>query len=116
MSAAKEMEKIADVVLQLLEKEARYRDSDRMLCCKIWAEEIGGVNNLKNISAYDFLCEYAKPNKETKLTNVVSIVRVRRKIQQERIDLRGKNFKGKEAEAKSVKSHLGYRISDDFED
>lgn len=113
MSIAKEMEKVADIVLQLLEECPKYRDSDRMLCCRIWSEEMGDIQALKNMSAYDFLCEYAKPNKDTRLTNVVSIVRVRRKIQKERPDLRGLNYKGKKEESVAVQSHLGYRVSED---
>jgi len=106
MSIAKEMKKIQDTVLDLLKSDLKYRDSDRILCCKIWSMELGGVEATKEIKAYEFLCEYSQP--KSKLTNVVSIVRVRRKIQKENKDLRGTKYKGKEKEAEEVKEFLGY--------
>lgn len=106
MSIAKEMESIQDTVLELLESDVKYRDSDRILCCKIWSMELGGVEKTKEMTAYDFLCEYSYPN--SKLTNVVSIVRVRRKIQKENVALRGTKYKGKAIEAEGVKEFLGY--------
>jgi|TARA_R110000868_G_scaffold246382_2_gene503028 hypothetical protein len=106
MSIAKEMKNIQDTVLELLKLDMKYRDSDRVLCCKIWSMQMGELRVIKEMSAYDLLCEYSQP--KSKLTNVVSIVRVRRRIQKENKELRGTKYKGKNKEAEEVKEFLGY--------
>jgi hypothetical protein len=50
--------------------------------------EIGGKDILKSMSAYDFL----KILSEDKLTPASTIIRVRRKLQEDYIDLRGKKY------------------------
>ena len=106
MSLAKEMKSIQGVVLELLKLDVKYRDSDRILCCKIWSLEMGGLQALKETTAYDFLCEYSII--KSKLTNFESISRVRRKLQNQNVELRGKNYKKKHKEEKEVKQFLGY--------
>lgn len=106
MAISKEMKQVRAMVLDLLETNPKYRDSDKMLCAKIWAIQMGGMDKLKNISAYDFLSEYVQ--KKSKLFNVVSIVRVRRKIQEENPKLQGTKWKEKNEEQAEVVKVLGY--------
>lgn len=106
MSISKEMKSIEGVVLELLKLDAKYKDSDRILCCKIWSEKMGGLQPLKEMTAYDFLCEYS--NSKSKLTNAESISRVRRRLQKEKVELRGKNYKEKHKEIDNVKEFLAH--------
>jgi hypothetical protein len=111
MSTTKQMERVKEVVLDLLKQDAKYRDSDRKLCCKVWSIEMGGNIERGEMTAYQFLCEYSKSNSDSKLSNVASIERVRRKLQEEFPELRGKNYKGKKAEEEAVQGFLGYKVS-----
>jgi hypothetical protein len=108
MRVSKEILKIETVVKQLLESNPKYRDSDRVLCAKIWSMEIGGIERTKEITAFELLSNYASGGNKSILTNAVSIVRARRKVQKENITLRGANYKGNDDEADDVKSALGY--------
>lgn len=111
MSVAKEMRGIAKKVHALLVEDVKYRDSDRVLIARIWADQMGGKDKLRVISAFDLMCEYARS--ESKLTNVVSIVRVRRALQKANVHLRGKSFETRAKASKEVKEVLGYRVSED---
>lgn len=106
MSVSKEIKQVRAMVLELLQTNPKYRDSDKMLCSKIWAIQMGGMDKIKNLSAYDFLTEYVQ--KKSKLFNVVSIVRVRRKIQEETPELRGTKWKERNEEQGDVIKALGY--------
>lgn len=109
MSTVKQMQKIGDMVHQLLLTDKRYRDSDRQLCCKVWSLELG-IDKDQPVSAYDFLCEYAKSNDRSRLTSAESITRVRRKLQEKYEALRGENYKDKETEVRAVQGFLGYSV------
>lgn len=108
MGIANEIKNIEQLVQKLLESENRYRESDRVLCAKIWSMEIGGLEKTKEITAFELLSNYASGGNKSVLTNAVSIVRARRKIQKANVHLRGANYKGKDDEADDVKSFLGY--------
>ena len=107
MSVAKEMRGIAKKVHALLLEDVKYRDSDRVLIARIWADQMGGKDKLRVISAFDLMCEYAKS--ESKLTNVVSIVRVRRKLQEDNEHLQGKSYVKRRKAEKEVRDFLGYK-------
>ena len=106
MSIAKEIKKIQPLVKELLELDSRYRDCDKMLSARIWAEQMGGYGVLEKISAMSFLTEYVKL--KGKLFSQESIGRARRKLQEENVELRGKSYKKKKAKTKDVKDALGY--------
>jgi len=93
MSVAKEIKIIREQVKTLLTNDPKYRDSDKILSAKIWSIQIGGMNKLKETTAYDFLIEYIQ--KKGKLFSQESIGRARRKIQEEFPELRGKKYKAK---------------------
>jgi hypothetical protein len=106
MKISKEIQKVVSLVEKLLNEDKRYRDSDKKLSAKIWATQYGGIDKMKDISAYDFLCEYVKD--DTHLYSQESIGRARRKIQEENPELRGKKYKKKQREQTSVREALGY--------
>ena len=108
MGVANEILNIEQLVIQLLESNPKYRESDRVLCAKIWSMEIGGIEKTKDITAYELLSNYASGGNKSLLTNAVSIVRARRKVQKANVNLRGANYKGNDDEADDVKSALGY--------
>ena len=42
------------VVEDLLHQYAHYRDSDTRIIAHIWMRQLGGLENMKSISLYDF--------------------------------------------------------------
>jgi hypothetical protein len=107
MSISKQIKQLRPMVLELLTKNPKYRDSDKMLCARLWSTQLGGVEKLKTLSTFDFLITFSQPN--SKLYNVVSIVRVRRKLQEELPELRGTKYKEKHDAQGNVKRALGYK-------
>ena len=76
------------VVANILQRYNSTKDSDGALIATFYLNEIGGKDILKSMSAYDFL----KILSEDKLTPASTIIRVRRKLQEVYIDLRGKKY------------------------
>jgi hypothetical protein len=76
------------VVADILLRYNSTKDSDGALIATFYLNEIGGKDILKSMSAYDFL----KILSEDKLTPASTIIRVRRKLQEDYIDLRGKKY------------------------
>ena len=107
MSISKQIKQLRPLVMDLLQNSPKYRDSDKVLCARLWATQLGGVDKLKGISAFEFLTDFAQP--KSKLYNVVSIVRVRRKLQEEFVELRGTKYKEKHDAQGNVKRALGYK-------
>jgi altronate dehydratase len=106
MRVSKEIKKVGDIVEKLLREDKKYRDSDKKLSAKIWAIQCGGMDKLKEISAYEFLCEYV--NEDTQLISQESIGRARRKIQEETPELRGEKYAQRQNEQEEVKNLFGY--------
>ena len=107
MKISKEIKKVSALVEKLLKEDKKYRDSDKKLSAKIWAIQYGGILKLKDVSAYDFLCEYVKD--KGFLYSQESIGRARRKIQEENPELRGKKYHKKQSEQADVCEVLGYK-------
>lgn len=101
-------ELLNDIVYRLLEQTSMYRDNDKKLCSRIWSIQMGGVDRLKQMSAYEFLCEYSKDT--TELYSQESIGRARRKIQEENPHLRGSRYREKQAQTTNVQLSLGYNV------
>jgi hypothetical protein len=76
------------VVADILLRYNSTKDSDGALIATFYLNEVGGKDILKSMSAYDFL----KILSEDKLTPASTIIRVRRKLQEDYIDLRGKKY------------------------
>jgi len=101
MTVSNEIENLQDLVFELLVNNERLRDSDRKLCARIWTIQIGGIEKMKESTAYDFLCLYTE---EDKFYSQESIGRARRLIQKSNIELRGKSYKKRHKEQEDVKN------------
>ena len=91
------------VVEDLLHQYSHYRDSDTRIIAHIWMRQLGGLENMKSISLYDFFQLWIE-NK-----NIVApdtITRARRKVQEENVDLRGKTYKKRKEQSKDVKKNI----------
>ena len=73
-------------VVEKLENFPHLRDSDEKLVSNIWVNELGGTEAVSSLTAMQFLGTYAAA---AKLTSASAIERARRKVQENRSDLRG---------------------------
>tara|TARA_R110000764_G_scaffold122094_2_gene209694 strand:+ start:666 stop:977 length:312 start_codon:yes stop_codon:yes gene_type:complete len=72
-----------------LEQYPSLKDDDNRLCANIWAEEITHIEGItQGTPIVEFLMLYSK----SKLTSAHSIERMRRKLQEEYPELRGKKY------------------------
>ena len=76
------------VVASILQRYKSTKDSDGALIATFYLNEVGGKDVLKQMSAFDFL----KMLSEDKLTPASTIIRVRRKLQEDYVDLRGEKY------------------------
>jgi hypothetical protein len=99
-----QMKMVKDRVRLLLEKHPHLRDNDYKLYATFIAYEIGGVDNLKNVSGYTLLTDIA----DGKYTHFESVRRCRAKLQEQVPELRGevynKRKRGGEDTSKSIAS------------
>ena len=81
--------KTKKVIEALLRKTPRLKDSDSKLIATYWFRELEHKGlDAKEITAYDFLKQYA----ESQLTNAETIRRMRAKLQEENPNLRGRAY------------------------
>ena len=93
------MKNMLDKVINLLTKHPSLRDSDTRLAANIWYNHIKNVNE---IDAITLLSRFA----EGKLPSYESISRCRRKIQEEKPELRGKKWEKRHIRQKTVKDQV----------
>jgi hypothetical protein len=93
------MKNMLDKVINLLTKYPSLRDSDERLTANIW---YNATNNIKEINAITLLSRFA----EGKLPSYESISRCRRKIQEEKPDLRGKKWAKRHSKQKVIKDQI----------
>jgi len=91
----------AEKVKRLLESQPKYRDDYKSLIARIWFNEIGQDKELKAFEMLNLLVE-------GKLSHPESIMRARRKIQEEHPELRGKGYNKRKEEVRAVQTELGY--------
>ena len=91
----------ASKVKRLLESQPKYRDDYKSLIARIWFNEIGQDKELKAFEMLNLLVE-------GKLSHPESIMRARRKIQEEHPELRGKTYSKRKEEVRAVQTELGY--------
>ena len=92
----------AKIVERLLISSPRLRDNDQQLVANVWFVQINKNQNIKTMSAKEFLHELAKGN----VLSSESITRCRRKLQEENIHLRGKRWNERHRMQKDVKEEL----------
>jgi hypothetical protein len=94
----------AEKVKVLLESNPKYRDDYKGLIARVWFEEI---ERSKDLKAIELLNKLAKGE----LSHPESIMRARRKIQENNPNLRGETYKKRQTEVKAVQTELGYCIA-----
>jgi len=102
----KEYKGLQEVVKTFLEKREDLRDSDPKLIANVWRKEVerlNGKDSLSNMSAYDFFAFYLVTDK---ISSADSITRARRKIQQDNAELRGNNYKERQAQEKEFRKEV----------
>ncbi len=97
----KKMSKIKDQVHKLIAVKPELRDNDLRLIAEYYFYHVGR-EEIKNLSAIDLLSMMA----EGKLPHSESITRVRRKLQEEYPDLRGKTYKARKQEEEKVRQQI----------
>tara|TARA_R100001460_G_scaffold107905_2_gene157532 strand:- start:9006 stop:9365 length:360 start_codon:yes stop_codon:yes gene_type:complete len=100
--------KTKDEIKKLLTNDKRLRDSDSKLIARFWTNELEkkGMDTNK-MSAYEFLCMFA----QSKLHNVEGLTRMRRKVQEENVELRGELYKERQTtQQNKMKEKLGYKV------
>ena len=101
--------KTKDIVKNLLVQKSHLRDSDPKLIATYWFNELKKKNiDPSEINGLEFMKMFA----DSKLTNIKTIERMRRKLQEEHPELRGKLYKvRKETIQDQWKKDLGYEIN-----
>ena len=92
---------ILPTVKNLLTEVPSLRDSDERLMATIWFKNIG-EDNIKSLSAINLLQKLA----DGKLPSYESISRCRRKIQEEKPELRGEKWKERHDAEEAVKTEI----------
>jgi len=91
-------------VLKLLRQYPEMRDNDQLLISTIWAEQMEKQGSPTHLPTTHFF----KMLSQGKLSSCESIVRLRRKIQEEYEFLRGAKYNQRQDKQSSVKKDLGY--------
>lgn len=98
--------KTKTVVIELLTKYPTFRDSDEQLVAWIWGLEM----NAKGYSTGDFPTQkFLRILADGQLTSSDSITRMRRRVQEEFVELRGEKYSKRQAKQEKVKKELGYK-------
>ena len=95
----KKITRLTDRVIRLLTVESDLRDNDRRLTCNIWWKS---VSNPELLMFEDFIKLYIKG----KVPESDSITRCRRKVQEEKKELRGKSWDLRHGLEKEIKEEL----------
>ena len=103
MSAIKKLKHLTEKVHSLLEQYPTYRDNDKKLVSHIWMEQLGGIENMRKLNLYEFCKSWIDdPN----ISSPDSIVRARRKVQENHHNLRGEFYKQRRDEEVCVRRNI----------
>ena len=101
MSVFIKMKNIKSKVEYLLKKNPRLRDCDNKLVATFWWHEMG-KEQTELMTGFDFLDVLSSG----KLTSSISIVRVRRTLQNQQPELRGEMYLERAKEAEDVRKNI----------
>ena len=101
MSVFLNMKNIKSKVEYLMRKTPHLRDSDNKLVATFWWHEMGREKT-QLMTGYDFLDTLSRG----KLTSSISIVRVRRKLQEQFPELQGESYIHRCKEADEVRNNI----------
>ena len=101
--------KTKEVVRELLTVKPHLRDNDNMLIAAYWWRELKRKEIDPNkMNGLEFMQMFAN----NKLTNIKTIERMRRKLQEERPELRGKAYELRKGKIQDKwKEDLGYEVN-----
>jgi len=101
--------KTKDIVKNLLVQKPHLRDSDSRLIATYWYNELKKKQiSPYKITGYEFMQLFAN----SKLTNIKTIERMRRKLQEENPELRGKIYNDRKGVIQDQwKRELGYEVN-----
>tara|TARA_R100001530_G_scaffold133380_1_gene106695 strand:- start:1719 stop:2027 length:309 start_codon:yes stop_codon:yes gene_type:complete len=101
--------KTKEIVRNLLENKPHLRDSDPKLISTYWWMELKDKKiNVNEITGFEFMQMFA----DSKLTNIKTIERMRRKLQEECPELRGKVYNARKGKIQDQwKKELGYEVN-----
>ena len=91
------MNKINQIVRELLEKKPELRDNDNLLMSTIWKDQANILNFFQRFES-------------GKLHSPESIRRTRQKIQEDYAHLRGDLYEARQKHQAKVKEELGYNV------
>ena len=89
-------------VYDLLITYPSTRDCDNKLIAFYHTEEVGGIEAIKSLSAY----EYLKLIVANKLTNPANISRARRKVQETHPETRGLEYQKRKLREKEIRENI----------
>tara|TARA_R110002020_G_scaffold177087_6_gene369844 strand:- start:535 stop:846 length:312 start_codon:yes stop_codon:yes gene_type:complete len=101
--------KTKEIVKELLTNKPHLRDNDNKLICTYWYRELKAKNvNPYKLDGVEFMQMFAN----NKLTNIKTIERMRRKLQEEYPELRGKLYNIRKGVVQDQwKKDLGYEVN-----
>lgn len=92
-----------EYIVDLLERRPELRDSDNHLIAVVWYQEAKRKGlELKDVPAFTFL----RMVRDGEFTTTESIQRARRKAQEQRVDLRGTHYRGRQVKEQEVRDHF----------
>ncbi len=97
-----QIKKLEPKVKALLEMYPQFRDDDNVLTAYIWEHEQDANSNIRS-----FFQAYS----EGRVTRQDYITRVRRKLQENYPELRGKSYEKRQEHTKKVLDDLGYNTN-----
>jgi hypothetical protein len=100
--------KTKEIVRELLTIKPHLRDNDNMLICSYWWRELKQKEIDPNkMNGLEFMQMFAN----NKLTNIKTIERMRRKLQEDYPELRGKIYAARKGKIQDKwKQDLGYEV------
>jgi hypothetical protein len=105
MSNTTKKEKVYSFVQEILESKPETRDNDMYLAAIVWYRQCGSRYDRNDVSFTDFLHILRNYKREGILT-FETISRVRRKIQEKFVHLRGEEYDKRHAKQQEVKEDL----------
>ena len=94
-------------VAAILLKHPETRDNDRMLCIYYWQQQLlDSGRNPSSMDIADFFMAYTFNS----LSDAQTITRLKRKLQMDRPQFRGKRWAERQAKQEQVKKDLGYDV------
>lgn len=105
MKMSKKKPDLKEQIAYVMAADPRTMDDDHLLSVIVWHNHLKQEGfDIMNTSAYHFMQMY----RDKQLPNHDTITRIRRKLQEEHVELRGKKYVERQLKQDKVKKDLGY--------